>query len=98
MHQGAEKESRVDEQTFDDEHGDEQTFERNDERKGKSDENNYEQTEAKVMTNGGKYNRASVAGSWNSESIKSWLCLWAELSVKQNSDDWWPENIQGVFF
>ena len=63
VHQGAEKESRADEQTFDDEQGDEQIFERNDDRKGKSDENNYEQTEAKVMTNGGKYNRASVAGS-----------------------------------
>ena len=63
VHQGAEKESRADEQTFDDEQGDEQIFERNDERKGKSDENNYEQTEAKVMTNGGKYNRASVPGS-----------------------------------
>ena len=63
VHQGAEKASRADEQTFDDEQGDEQIFERNDERKGKSDENNYEQTEAKVMTNGGKYNRASVPGS-----------------------------------
>ena len=45
MHHGAEKESRADEQSFDDEQGDEQIFERNDERKGNSDENNYEQTE-----------------------------------------------------